>query len=253
MCLARDLREIGRYEDSVTLLSCTYAISKQRLGRSFPGTLAAAKSLSVALRRTGRFEGARRLTQAARSRYRAKYTSVNGRHARDALGEPVVVADGREHVLLAVPQQDVTGDRRRVEPTGCRTRARVDPAVRRSPRRLLVVAQQHRADPGVLDGHAVGVGSSLRRSSRNCTGFSRMRAERAMKCAAISSGSATPVVKARTLEAAMPSNQSSPSASGGARVTRAAARVTRSGSSAAQASACGAPPERPTTAKRSSP
>lgn len=51
----------------------------------------------------------------------------------------------------------------------------------------------------------------------------------------------------------MPPNQSSPVPSLGARLAKAAVPVTRSGSSAAQARACGPPPERPTTAKVSTP
>ncbi len=51
----------------------------------------------------------------------------------------------------------------------------------------------------------------------------------------------------------MPSNQSSPSASIGASEASEAAAVTRSGSSAAQASTCGPPPEMPHMASRSMP
>ncbi|NEE06607.1 hypothetical protein G3M58_09145, partial [Streptomyces sp. SID7499] len=50
---------------------------KETLGRSFPATLSAAKSLAVSLRRAGRLEDARRLTVATRARYRAKYTIAN--------------------------------------------------------------------------------------------------------------------------------------------------------------------------------
>lgn len=74
-----------------------------------------------------------------------------------------------------------------------------------------------------------------------------------MKDSARESGAAAAVEYASTLDAAIPSNQSRPAAPQGARVTRAAVRVTRSGSSAVQASAGGAAPERPTTANRSSP
>ncbi len=74
-----------------------------------------------------------------------------------------------------------------------------------------------------------------------------------MKDSARLSGSSAAVEYARTLDAVIPSNQSRPAASGGARLTSAAVRVIRSGISAAQARACGAPPERPTTANRSRP
>lgn len=77
MNLARDLRDVGRYEDAVGILSRTYDSYKATLGRSFPGTLSAAKSLAVSLRRAGRLEDARRLTVATRARYRAKYTTAN--------------------------------------------------------------------------------------------------------------------------------------------------------------------------------
>jgi hypothetical protein len=64
------------------------------------------------------------------------------------------------------------------------------------------------------------------------------------------SGSAAAVVNSRTLDSAIPANQSSPSASSGAIETSTPARVTCSGSIAAHASACGPPPDRPITANR---
>jgi hypothetical protein len=73
----------------------------------------------------------------------------------------------------------------------------------------------------------------------------------AMRLAASWSGSVAALLYSATLESAMPSNQSRPCASGGARLTSAQARVTRSGSSAAQARACGPPPDRPSTPNRS--
>jgi len=51
----------------------------------------------------------------------------------------------------------------------------------------------------------------------------------------------------------MPSNQSSPSAPNGARPDPSATASTRPGSSAAQASACGPPPEWPMTANSPTP
>lgn len=95
--------------------------------------------------------------------------------------------------------------------------------------------------------------SSRRRSSMSRTGFCLITADREMNDSASPSGSAAAVEYASTLEAAIPSNQSRPSAPQGASPTSAAVRVTRSGISAAQASACDAPPERPTTANLSSP
>ena len=66
----------GRYEDSVALLSRDVRdLQADRSARTFPGTLAAAKTLAVSLRRAGQLEDARRLTTATRARYRAKYTS----------------------------------------------------------------------------------------------------------------------------------------------------------------------------------
>jgi hypothetical protein len=50
-----------------------------------------------------------------------------------------------------------------------------------------------------------------------------------------------------------PANQSSPSASDGAGPDTLTAAMTRAGSSAAQASACGPPPDAPITANRSTP
>lgn len=94
---------------------------------------------------------------------------------------------------------------------------------------------------------------SRRSSSSSFAGSLRMAAERGMSRAANRSGSVNAVRNSLTLDGAMPANHSSPSASLGASPTSAAARVTRSGSSAAQARACGAPPERPATANRSSP
>jgi hypothetical protein len=70
------------------------------------------------------------------------------------------------------------------------------------------------------------------------------------------SRAASPPAAAR-FSAAMPgdqpANQSSPSASNGAGPDTLTAAMTRSGNSAAQASACGPPPEWPTTAKRPMP
>ena len=51
----------------------------------------------------------------------------------------------------------------------------------------------------------------------------------------------------------MPANQSSPSAANGARPAMHTTPSTRSGSTAAQASACGPPPEAPKTANVSTP
>ena len=67
-----------------------------------------------------------------------------------------------------------------------------------------------------------------------------------------SSGLLAAAVYSRTLDSVIPANQSRPSAAHGASDTSTPARVTRSGSRAAQASACGPPPERPRTANRSS-
>jgi hypothetical protein len=67
------------------------------------------------------------------------------------------------------------------------------------------------------------------------------------------SGSFAAAVYSRTLESAIPANQSRPSAAHGARLTRTPARVTRCGRRAAQASACGPPPDRPITANLSRP
>ncbi len=70
------------------------------------------------------------------------------------------------------------------------------------------------------------------------------------------SSAARPPAAAR-FSAAMPgdqpANQSSPSASNGAGADTLTAAMTRSGSSAVQASACGPPPEWPSTANRPMP
>ncbi len=58
-------------------------------------------------------------------------------------------------------------------------------------------------------------------------------------------------VCSRMLSSVIPANQSRPSASLGASPTNTDVRVTRPPSSAAQARACGPPPDRPTTANRS--
>ncbi|MBQ0855588.1 tetratricopeptide repeat protein (plasmid) [Streptomyces sp. BH-SS-21] len=73
--LGRDLREVGRYADSVTVLSKAYEQHKSVLGKKFPGTLRCAKSLAVSLRRAGQLEDARRLTSATLEQYQTQYAA----------------------------------------------------------------------------------------------------------------------------------------------------------------------------------
>ena len=75
-------------------------------------------------------------------------------------------------------------------------------------------------------------------------------------CAQCASSAARPPAAARfsaAIPGDQPANQSSPSASNGAGADTLTAAMTRPGSSAAQASACGPPPEWPSTANRPRP
>ena len=104
--------------------------------------------------------------------------------------------------------------------------------------------------------------ATIRRSASGISGLSvltwlagsaLMRAAACTRCAVSASGAVAAAVYSRTLESAIPANQSRPSAAHGARLTSTPALVTRPGSRAAQASACGPPPDRPITANRSRP
>lgn len=61
--LARDLREAGEYEASVTLLEATLRSLQQVLGKTLPETLRTAKSLAVSLRRAGHIDRAREMSK----------------------------------------------------------------------------------------------------------------------------------------------------------------------------------------------
>lgn len=93
-------------------------------------------------------------------------------------------------------------------------------------------------------------GSSRSRRSSRLAGSVRIASASGVSRAASESNPADAAVNSAMFDAAIPANQSRPSAPFGARLTSTAVRVTRPGSRAAQASAWGPPPERPRTAKR---
>lgn len=109
-------------------------------------------------------------------------------------------------------------------------------SIRRMPASATTCRSTSGISPSRSDSSAMGL---VRMASAFCTRVlcNRERFSRALRYS-------------RTLDSVIPSNQSSmSSASGGARLTSTAALLTRSDSFAAQASACGPPPDRPTTEK----
>ena len=176
--------------------------------------------------------------------------------ARDVRREPVAVRRRDERVGTTVLEQDGHPDRGHVEAPWLDEREHVvDPAVRRPARA--------RSPAGWRFGDGASPsGPCPPRTSRRCRQGSRS-ARRQSRCsvvarsraatARIASSPATAASNSSTLPSVIPASQSSPSASYGAIETSARQRSTRSPSRAAQARACGPPPEPPVTANRSTP
>ena len=179
---------------------------------------------------------------------------IDDDRVRDLLGQPAGVRHRREHVVLAVPEQHRDLDVGQIEPPRRAEGERVvDPAVGGVAQRLGVVLREQGADARRrLTTRRSASGISGRNVMTWLAGLALIRAAVCTRLCGQQLGSCVAAVYSRTLESGHPGEPVQtlgvPRAPA---LTSTPARVTRSGSRAAQASACGPPPDRPSTANRS--
>ncbi len=171
------------------------------------------------------------------------------------VGEPAPMGKRDHGVLGALPDGDRDPDGAQLEaPVADKRQVIVEPAPDPGPDGI---AEQRRTvlrEVAVQGGPINGTDSSSPSISATWSALtSRSPAPKASRKTCSAAGSEAAAPNSSWFSGAIPSSQSRSSASYGATLAIVATPATRSGSSAAHASACGPPPDQPMTNSRSSP